>query len=157
MNSKTTKKVSPLTELLLALSENVTQNDKTISGIKEIVLIEKQERSFMKMDESLNSSYITYNGSAFASAELKVDKKETIILRNSIGLKTCDSILYLNMLCKEVTGRKFLETYYDIDKVKTNQENVDIFYSLMKEYDDALELAIKEISKIKANKKAWRP
>ncbi len=154
MNSKTTKEVSPLTELLLSLSAGAIHNDGSVSNIKEIALIGARERAFMTIDEALNGSYVTYGSKALVFAEMRADKKETLVLRNSIGLKACDSILYLNMKCKEVTGRIFLKNYYPVDDVKINQENVDIFYSLMKEYDDALKLAIEEILSMNSNKKA---
>lgn len=146
MNTKTTNNTSPLTELILLLSANIVLNKGTLLSIPEITVIEKREQLFMKIDEAMNGSDATYNSSkAFVSAEMRADKNETLALRNSIGLKTCDSILYLNMKCKEVTGRRFLKNYYRVDDVKINQKNVDIFYSLIKEFDDALSLAIEEI------------
>ena len=149
---KTTTNMSPLTQLLLSLSADAILSGRKVTSISEIAIIEAREKLFTKIDEAMNSSYAFYKTSkAFVSAEMRADENETLALRNTIGLKACDSILYLNQKCKEVTGRKFLKNYYRIDDVKIKQKNIQIFYDCMKEYDVALENAITQLNSKAAN------
>lgn len=100
----------------------------------------KTIRRIRSLDCALNNeNQAIHVISAFNAAELRCDRRATIMDRNIQSDKVCSLVDWLNAEHKRYTGKPFLTKCYNYKGVKLHQENIPDMLAMMEDFSNFAE------------------